>query len=160
MSGPIEITIKPPYRAVTGKFAKATKELKKDRRNALRQIGQKYVSVARQEAPKKSGKYRKSIRFRTGTQGDNIILTTSSAQPLGKWIIEGTKAHTIVAKAGKVLAFYWKKGFKGPGMYFFRSVRHPGTKPNPYHKRAWKRIKGFSNNMLRKLARDWVVKVQ
>ena len=156
----IEVIVKPPFRAVTGRFIKASKELKKERRGALRDIGRKYIPIARQEAPSKSGKFRKSLRFRTGIQGDNVILTTSAAQPLGTWIIEGTKRHVIIAKRAKVLAFFWLKGFKGPGMYFFRRVTHPGTKPNPYHERAWRRVNPYARNILRKLARDWVVRVQ
>ena len=160
MANPVSITVKPPFRAVSGKFVRANKELKKERRVALQSIGRRYIPIAQQEAPVKSGKFRKSLRFRTAMQGDNVVLTTSSLQPLGKWIIEGTKRHRIVAKRAKVLAFFWLKGPSGPGMYFYRSVNHPGTKPNPYHERAWRRVRPYSHEILRRLTRDYVVKIQ
>jgi hypothetical protein len=33
---------------------------------------------------------------------------------------------------GYPLRFYWEKGPRGPGVYFYWSVNHPGTDPDPF----------------------------
>lgn len=43
---------------------------------------------------------------------------------------EGTKPHAI--EGNPTLAFPWEHGPEGAGMYFFRSVWHPGTQPNRF----------------------------
>lgn len=98
--------------------------------------GHRLAKLAREEAPKRTGAYARSIKHQTYQRGDVTGFTVSSARPLGKYIQEGTRAHTIRARRGRVLRFYWAKGPRGAGVYFFRHVNHPGTKPNKFYQRA------------------------
>lgn len=53
--------------------------------------------------------------------------------PYGKWVEQGTKPHVIRARNARFLRFQI-----GPRTVFRRSVRHPGTKPQPYlHPAYW-----------------------
>jgi hypothetical protein len=96
--------------------------------------------AARAKAPKKTGCLASSIVKRveenpaTGFR-IRIVADTTPCSPERKsyslYVHEGTRPHTIMAK-GKTLAFYWAHGPTGPGMYYFQSVNHPGTKPVPF----------------------------
>ncbi|RJX17540.1 MAG: hypothetical protein C4575_12925 [Desulforudis sp.] len=158
----ISVTSKPPFRDILGRFTKADKGLLEDKREGMRNLGRRWVAIAREEAPLgKTGKFRKSIGYRTNQSGQTVGFSTFSAKPLGRWIIEGTPAHGIwTRRAFGVLRFFWEKGFNGPGIYFFRSVTHPGTKPNPFHERATDRWMPEADVELRRISRKYVMAVQ
>lgn len=42
----------------------------------------------------------------------------------------GARPHQIVPRNAQVLAFEWPK--RGPGVFFFKAVNHPGNKPHPF----------------------------
>jgi hypothetical protein len=48
-------------------------------------------------------------------------------------VVQGSRAHPIVATNAQALRFYWPK--KG-AVVFFRRVNHPGTTPNPFFERV------------------------
>jgi hypothetical protein len=121
-------------RDVLGRFAKADANMIENKRNSARTLGQKWVEIAREEAPNKTGAFRESIRFRTFVKGTEIGFTTSAAQPLGKWIVFGTRPHIIRARNAKTLYFFWGRLGR---FVSFPFVHHPGTKPNPYVDRAY-----------------------
>lgn len=80
---------------------------------------------AKTEAPVKTGRLRAGIRSRISSfQG--IVESTVN---YGIFIHEGTKAHIIRPVRKKAL--YWK-GARHP----VKSVRHPGTKANPFMRRG------------------------
>jgi hypothetical protein len=76
----------------------------------------------------------KRIEDAPGGVGLRVFSDTRPCSPnrraYGLYVHEGTKPHTI--EGNPTLAFRWDKGPEGPGMYFFRSVKHPGTKPNRF----------------------------
>lgn len=153
------IEVKPPFRDVIGRFAFATDKLLKDYRVMVQGVGREYTIVAKREAPLgKTGKFRDSISYRTSIRGQNIKLEILYLQPLGSYITKGTRKHPIVGNP--LLVFYWAKGPRGAGIYYFRSVMHPGTKPNPFNERAWKKIRPKTRVNLGRIARDWIVRVQ
>ena len=157
----ITVTSTPPFRDVLGRFAKAEKQFLESKREGMRNLGRRWVAIARDEAPYgKTGKFRKSIAYRTSQSGSTVGFSTYSAQPLGKWITQGTKAHFIRARRVRFLRFDWPKGPNGPGIYFFRKVNHPGTKPNPYHERATARWMPEADMELRRISRKYVMTVQ
>lgn len=92
---------------------------------------------AKARAPVKTGKLRDSIvkrfveEFPTGL-GIRVVATAKYAV----YVHEGTKAHIIAAKDAKALAFFWANGPRGPGLYFFKQVNHPGTWPHPFLREA------------------------
>jgi len=149
---------RPPFRDVLGRFDKATEEMKEEKRVMIRGLGRRFVAIAREEAPKKTGKFASGIRFRTYVQGDRVGFTSSTPQPLGKFIIEGTKPHAIEPKGpGYPLRFFWEKIGK---VVFTYHVNHPGTKPNPFIERAKDRWLPESRRELNRIARDWVADVR
>lgn len=85
--------------------------------------------------PRKSGTLRDSIRKQIA-KSDNgeIACFVGSDDPIALWHHEGTVAHQIPTnpRPGRVLVFYWPNGFRGAGVYYFRKVQHPGTKPNRF----------------------------
>jgi len=153
----LKITVSAPFRDVRGRFAKATAELKAQRREMLRDLGRVWVGLVRIEAPKRTGKFARGHIYRTLERGDTLILRGYAPQPLAGWITEGTRAHRIPKSGNKLLAFFWERGPKGPGMYFFMHVFHPGTKANPYQQRALARFAPYAQLQLRRICRNFVL---
>lgn len=158
------IIFKPTIRDLRGRFAKANKRLVENRRKATRVLARRWVKIAREEAPLGSGRnkkrahgtFRRSIGFTEFTQKGEVGFSSQSEQPLGTFITHGTRPHKIYAKRRNgALYFFWGKigkfvvvprrgGFKNhvsDGKLWIGKgfVKHPGTKPNPYIERAYKR---------------------
>lgn len=103
----------------------------------------------REEAPKgPHGKFARSIRtllHKDPATGQWILegFVSEDMAWLNRIIIHGSRPHRIptggaaaqMAK-GYPLRFYWENGPNGPGIYYYWTVWHPGTKPNPYPSRA------------------------
>ena len=104
----------------------------------LRDIGTVYSPVLKAETPRRSGKLANTTRFQiVGANTSQALEVRQGARTpdgdfYGGFVRRGTRPHEIrPKKIGGVLAFM------GPnGMVFARKVNHPGTKANPYHKRA------------------------
>lgn len=77
------------------------------------------------------GALRASIKTeREGNTSRGLEARVGSSRPYALYHHEGTAPHVIKPKRpGGVLRFWW--GRVGAIVYR-RSVRHPGTKPNPY----------------------------
>jgi len=105
------------------------------------------AEAKRPPSPIKTGAYRRSIRTYAGKQGNNIMAVMSSDMIYAPTIESGSKAHTIYAKPGGVLAWtnevgrttdkakkriYLKNGEytidKNEGTMFARSVKIPARK--------------------------------
>lgn len=88
-------------------------------------------SNAMKEAPvNKSfggGNLRQNIRITSMSKTRAVI---SSKAPYSIFVEEGTRPHTIVPKVKKGLAN------RRTGQFFGKLVHHPGTRANPYMKRA------------------------
>jgi hypothetical protein len=130
------IEIEPNFDPLKGRMTKADAETVKKIRDSARELGRRWVEIAVKFAPKRTGVYSQSIFYRTYQQQTGVELRGYSAKPLGNWIVEGTKPHVIRAVKAKMLRFFWEKGPKGPGIYFFYKVNHPGTKKNPFFSKA------------------------
>ena len=127
-----EIEFRPTFRALNGRFVKANKKLFEDRRDGMRDQGRRMKELMQEEAPEKTGAFKKRIGFITFVQSDTTGFRIRMPQPLGKWIVAGTRAHVIRAKKKKAL---WWEGARHP----VKQVNHPGTKKNPFTIRAAKR---------------------
>ena len=172
---PFAITFKPTFRGLVGRFAKATKRLLEEHRKSVRFLGQRWVEIAKEEAPVRTGAFRDSISFKTFVREKSISLRTYQAEPLGRWIILGTKPHKIRPRNKGALYFLWKKhgyyvvvpkggGFKthfrGPGIKLWIGkgyVDHPGTKPNPYNARAYDRWMPEVEKEIKRISTRFVV---
>ena len=93
--------------------------------------------AARAKAPRRTGCLQASIVKRVEENpisgfAIRIVADTRPCSPkrisYALFVEEGTKPHEIKAKGDGVLAFHWDHGPNGPGLYFFKSVQHPGTK--------------------------------
>ena len=130
-----------------GRYSKESRKLEKDLSSKFFKHGRRLYDLVLDEAPEKTGKFKSRIQYRTyqGTGKMGIAITTPL--PLGRFIIGGTKPHPIPkGLGGTTLRFFWPKGPSGAGIYYFKSVQHPGTKPNPFMTRAYKKwLFGFEN---------------
>ena len=144
---------KPTTKEIVGNVLAARDGLSVDRRDLVRGQGRRLKEMMQDEAPKgKTGKFAKGIRFKTFARGDAMGFTVSTPQPLGSWIIKGTRPHKIVARKASALAFYWPK----IGKYWVgHSVNHPGTKPNPFAGRAYRRWLPGARSDLRTVASNF-----
>lgn len=75
------------------------------------------------EAPRKTGKLKASVKKQTfGSRG--LVFVSKAIAPHAFFVLEGTRPHKIVAKH--------KGALRVPGWGIFKSVQHPGTKANPF----------------------------
>lgn len=157
-----QIKMVPTFRGIGGRWETGSKELLNSKRDMVRGLGSQMQDYARQEAPKgRTGKFSENISFRTYIKGKNETgFTISMIQPLGRWIMEGTAPHAIVARNAKALRFLWERGPRSSGTFtayhFYVSVWNPGTKPNPFMDRAYRRWLPGARADLRKISRDFV----
>lgn len=172
----IELNVKPPIRnlgkAIAGSFGK----LATVAGPLVRVLGRKYVGLAREEAPRKTGRFSESISFQEFADGQSFGFYGLSAKPIGHYIILGTKPHKIAPRQAKALYFFWTKvgvytvvpkggGFRthmaGGKLWIGKGfVQHPGTQPNPFPSRALERLKADVDKVLQTLAERWIQIVQ
>jgi hypothetical protein len=78
---------------------------------------------------RRPGTLRDSIVKRAVTIDGEFAVEVGTADPVGLWHHEGTKPHPIRARRAPFLVFFWAKVGR---VVKFRSVNHPGTKPNRF----------------------------
>lgn len=103
-----------------------------------RERAQKVLDVARAEAPvgkgPTSGALRASLKVTQSRETTGRYATgwdVSANTKYAMFVIKGTRPHVI--KGNPFLAFFWPKV---NAFVVFRSVNHPGTKPNDFLSRA------------------------
>jgi len=168
----LDVTVPLFLKNFSRNLADAGKQWITDARPLVGALGEKYVQVARGEAPNKSGRFAASITSQVFTEDDAAGFYGLSAKPIGHWIILGTKPHRIAARSKKALSFFSTKlgmfvivpkntNFKSHvsnGKLWINKgyVDHPGTSPNPFPKRALERLRPEINKLLERLAVRWV----
>lgn len=131
----IKFEAKPTFREWDGRFTKASEELLRSRLPIANEMGKILLAAAQEEAP--GEKYPQMLKYKSFREGaESVGVRLIGPQPLTTFIIEGTRPHTIRARNALALRFEWNRGPRGAGVYFFKWVKHPGTKPNPFHLRA------------------------
>lgn len=101
------------------------------------------------EAPRKTGKTKASVKKQNfGSRG--IVFVSKSVAPHVFIVLEGSRPHKIVAKH--------KRALKVPGWGVFKSVNHPGTKPNPFVDRGAQKSQGEINHKIAAFE-QWLVEV-
>ncbi len=116
----------------------------------LRDIGGVYTPALKAATPRgKTKKLANGTRFQViGTNTSQELQVRQGARTpdgdfYGGFVRGGTRPHEIrPKKAGGVLVFMGRNG-----MVFARKVNHPGTKANPYHKRALEQTSGQINDI-------------
>lgn len=112
--------------------------------DALRAIGRLIVPAKgtgplADQTPKRTGKLARSTFFRiTDTTIQELVVLQPARTPeeygshfYGWFVREGTEPHEIRPRLAKALHF-----FMGDTEVFAMKVDHPGTSPNPYHRRT------------------------
>lgn len=78
-----------------------------------------------------AGRLRDSIRAERTASAAELVIRFTSRVPYAGFVVGGTRAHEIVPRNARVLAW------EGPGgPVFARHVNHPGTRPNRFPERA------------------------
>lgn len=138
------------------KLGVSPKTLLKQAQKDMKPAREDLERLLKEEAPHRTGEFAESIHVRSYVRGDTLELRTYHANPLGKWIVVGTAPHPIYARNFKFMVFWWEKGFNGPGVYRFRRVNHPGTRPNPYVDRALQRWISKSSSVMEMILTKWL----
>ena len=109
--------------------------------DALRDIGSVFLPILKARTPRaeiKGGKLANSSRFQLkgSNKNQSLEVRQGARSPggdfYGGFVRGGTRPHEIrPKKVGGALVFKI-----GARTIFAQKVDHPGTKPNPYHKRA------------------------
>lgn len=124
------------------------------------------VKAAQDEAPKREWTLHDSIKSRPTPRGFSVFATA----PHTPFVVLGTKPHEIRPVRAKALRFFpsatglIQHSGGGPltmlqatslKPIFAKRVMHPGTKPNPFFKRAKDKV----SETLKQLARDILVRM-
>jgi hypothetical protein len=120
------------YRDTAERFARRTDELQARQREAVRSITKGITESIRHYAPKRTGVFAAGLGYRTdekagGTSG--TVFVGGEHAFLLPMLIEGTRAHPIYPRGPYPLRFFWERGPRGPGIYYYMHVEHPGTIP-------------------------------
>lgn len=117
------------FKELQATFKNAPRKIQDVGRAWAKDVAADEVKYIRKAAPSKTGRFRQTIQpySRAFVIGVTIGNYPKLGARLAKWIISGTRAHPIVARRAKALRFMWKGKLR-----FFKSVWHPGTKPNDF----------------------------
>lgn len=119
-------------RDLRGRFRKAADAMPGELRQGLQAILKDVRDTARREAPKRTGALARSIGYTTRQTGPNSVSGTVQATAKhAVFVAEGTRPHLIVPRRARFLRFV-----VGGRVVYARVVRHPGTRANPFLKRA------------------------
>ncbi len=143
----LEFKATPSFRDLQGRFAKANADLLVSRLELMRELGRRMADLSQDEAPEKTGAFKRTIGAYTFVEGQAIGFRIRMAQPLGSFILEGTHAHIISARNAMALRFE-----VGGRIVFAKSVQHPGTKPNRFTSRAYRQWLPEARTGLRRIS--------
>lgn len=127
-------------------FKGAEAVLTRQKQILIENQGKRFLILAREEAPKKTGKFANSLQLKTLTANFTVMVP----QPIGGWIMSGTQPHMIYAKNAKALRFEM-----GGRVIFAKYVSHPGTKPNAFMDRAYSRWLPGATTGLKNVAQEY-----
>lgn len=118
-------------------FEQAPERMTRELGRAIDRIGYEIEAKAKREAPINKegggGNLRQSIKYRRLGRASGVIQAHAK---YASAVETGTDPHIITVKKKRVLAN------KKKGIIFGRSVRHPGTDPNPFMQRAVDKSRG------------------
>ena len=104
---------------------------------ALPEIARRIQNELTLAAPVDTGRLRNSIKVKA--EGNNLVIWMVG---YGKFVEFGTPPHVITPENKKALKFEvgrierLKGKKKGKKEVIVKKVKHPGTRPNPFHVRA------------------------
>ena len=124
--------------------------LRKDLDRQMRRVGQEVAADMTNDlrlgSPNISGDLYSSITSRYVVTPDRVVIDFQADAPYAEAVIKGARPHVIRPKTKKALSFYWPKiGAQA----VFRSVNHPGNKPNPFWDNVFKNTRSYIQRALR-----------
>lgn len=135
------------YRDVKGRFAKASAEMVRSRREEMRAMGRRVVTALQAEAPVRTGRLKKGIGFKTHESGREMEIRVTSEAPYTHYVIRGR--GPVVAIHAKALRF--EPGPPGSGFIFRKRVGP--AKANPFQARAMAKIEKEPSYTARQISR-------
>lgn len=118
-------------RKALGDLSNFDSQARKDIQGVITRSTYRVGGRARQNAPSKFGRLRQSIREKVGKLQGEISVNVDYAGA----VEFGSKPHIIRPKKKKALAFKPGGGFRfwdESGRVVLKSVKHPGTDPQPF----------------------------
>jgi HK97 gp10 family phage protein len=104
----------------------------------------------------RAGRLRDSIRYQRTTTGASVSITFNAYTPYARYVIEGTRPHAIYPVAARYLHFKGRSGgdvFVGP-RGSSAHVNHPGTKANPFNRRAMQEMRPYLQATYTRIMRE------
>lgn len=149
-----QVETRPDLQTLASNAAAAETAVNRNLRNVSLRLRRRMEQFAYAEAPKDTGKYSRAITSRDISGGNVAGFEMLSPYPLSKFILGGTRPHTIVPRRARMLRFYWPKV---GSVVFARRVQHPGTAANQFYRRALVRWRPEAMTDLRQIPGEWVI---
>lgn len=116
-----------------GRFAKLHGSYVRALRNIVQVESRRLTQMLRQAAPRgETAEFWRGFKYRTKLLGKGRVSAEVYYEGKKAFLVDilekGARKHPIVARNVSALRFYWERGPRGPGIYFYKSVRHPGVK--------------------------------
>lgn len=119
--------------------------VEKNKKTAMSRVVLQGEAIAKREAPVRTGNLRRTITSRVEAGGDRGRIGTNASY--ARAVHEGTKPRVIKATNKRALAFV-----VGGQRIVRKSVRHPGTRANPFFDRTMDRLRPIAERELK----DWM----
>jgi hypothetical protein len=103
------------------------------------EVGPVALNQMRAHAPFRTGAMRQGIGSRTEPGPRRMWVVLYSTASYARFVLGGTKPHVITARNAKALR--WVEHAGHGNVRFAKQVRHPGTKPDDFPKRAIEPLK-------------------
>lgn len=117
--------------------------VEKNKKNAMSRVVLQGEAIAKREAPVRQGHLRRTITSRVESGGDRGRIGTNAKY--ARAVHEGMKPRVI--KATRAKALFWP-GARHP----VKSVKHPGSRANPFFDRTRDRLRPIAERELK----DWM----
>ena len=137
------------HRDLLGRFARATTAVTTARREEMRSLGRMAVKALQAEAPVRTGRLKRGIRYNTRESGRNVTLRITSEAPYTQFVIQGRRGFS--AKNARALRFVIN------GTVLYRKRVGP-AKANPFHRRAFQSLQAAGEP--RKTANRMAVRIK
>jgi HK97 gp10 family phage protein len=131
----IDIDITPEIARFAGCYSRASDTIHREMRNTMNDSVLLVENSGKANAPVKTGTLRRSITSQVRGAGGSVSGIVGTNVPYAKFVHEGTAPHVIVPVSAKAL--FW------PGAaHPVKRVNHPGTRANPFLKKALQQQRG------------------
>lgn len=97
----------------------------------MMRLGNETQRYARMDVGKRTGALSRSIHVQMTSAASGLVVRIGSDNKIALLHHEGTRPHIIRARNARALVFYMNGN-----LVFAQSVRHPGTRANPYLQRG------------------------